>query len=226
MDTYPTAHKNGLPFAFEVENAYALPRRIAHILSHADGVSDVRLTRWSGRATDTRVEFKYPRSRLRRLGAVWRQQPILDWSQEHRRTGPGHHPGRESVQRIPSAVLSGADRRRSHAAHSQAAGRPRLRRTRRLPSPGSKNLAVQPLPRRGRSPSAADFSWRSGCDLLRVVACERDREGIVAKCTQSLTGRNSSTDDEECPTGSRQRARKCEWGRADNSDDFPAQRGA
>ena len=67
MDTYPIAHKNGLPFAFEVENAYALPRRIARILSHVDGVSDVRLTRWSGRATDTRVEFKY----LDRDYVVW-----------------------------------------------------------------------------------------------------------------------------------------------------------
>lgn len=67
MDTYPIAHKNGLPFAFEVQNAYALPRRIARILSHVDGVSDVRLTRWSGRATDTRLEFKY----LDRDYVVW-----------------------------------------------------------------------------------------------------------------------------------------------------------
>jgi len=66
MDTYPIAH-NSLPLAFEVDNAYALPRRIARILSHVDGVSDVRLTRWSGRATDTRVEFKY----LDRDYVVW-----------------------------------------------------------------------------------------------------------------------------------------------------------
>ena len=59
MITYPIVDKNKGPghFAFEVENAYVLPRRIARILAEIDGVTDVQLP--SSRATDTRVEFKY-----------------------------------------------------------------------------------------------------------------------------------------------------------------------
>lgn len=46
-------------FAFEIENISAFPRSVARILKRIEGVTDVRVTLLSGRATDTRVEFKY-----------------------------------------------------------------------------------------------------------------------------------------------------------------------
>ena len=60
MITYPivgNTEGTGL-FAFEVENVYVLPRRIARILAGIDEVTAVRL--WPlFRSTDRRVEFRF-----------------------------------------------------------------------------------------------------------------------------------------------------------------------
>ena len=57
VETFPAATKQTCALAFEVENAYASPRTIAHLLSGLSGVSGVNLG--AGLAKDVRVEFKY-----------------------------------------------------------------------------------------------------------------------------------------------------------------------
>jgi hypothetical protein len=58
MRTYPIIdEEKGELYAFEVENAYILPKRVARILREVNGVTDVRRV-WD-RATDNRVQFKF-----------------------------------------------------------------------------------------------------------------------------------------------------------------------
>ena len=61
METYPIRDANlgDRPFAFEVENAYITARTIAHLLSHIDGVADVRSRKLLRGPADVHVEFRY-----------------------------------------------------------------------------------------------------------------------------------------------------------------------
>lgn len=55
MKTYPITSENGLCKAFEVNNVYIGPKKIAALLSSVDGVTQINC----GSRTDVRVEFSY-----------------------------------------------------------------------------------------------------------------------------------------------------------------------
>ncbi len=59
MNTHPLMLENGTIYAFELENIYIQPRRIATILAEASGVSHIKLRKPFSSSSDTHVEFKY-----------------------------------------------------------------------------------------------------------------------------------------------------------------------
>ncbi|CAN5864888.1 hypothetical protein BH11PSE12_BH11PSE12_06240 [soil metagenome] len=59
MNTYQVKDDLGHPFAFEVENAYIRPRKIAELLAQTEGVSDISIRKLFGSSPDTHVKFKY-----------------------------------------------------------------------------------------------------------------------------------------------------------------------
>ena len=59
MKTYPVKDSDGHAFAFEIENAYIGPRKIAALLSEVDGVTDIRKRKLFREPSDSHVEFKY-----------------------------------------------------------------------------------------------------------------------------------------------------------------------
>lgn len=59
MKTYPVEDGKGNEFAFEVENAYIRPRKIAELLVKIKGVTDIQLRKIFDTSPDTHVKFKY-----------------------------------------------------------------------------------------------------------------------------------------------------------------------
>lgn len=59
MRTFPITNENGQCFAFEVENAYIGPRRIAKLLADLAGTSDFRSVGLITAKDDVRLRFKY-----------------------------------------------------------------------------------------------------------------------------------------------------------------------
>lgn len=58
MKTYKLLRDDGCFFAFEIENAYIRPKKVARILERIDGVTDVQVSKFMA-SPDVRVEFKY-----------------------------------------------------------------------------------------------------------------------------------------------------------------------
>lgn len=59
MKTYKLYRKNGRFFAFEIENAYIRPRKIAKLLGAIACVTDIKVRKLFGSPIDTHVQFKY-----------------------------------------------------------------------------------------------------------------------------------------------------------------------
>lgn len=59
MRTYRINREDGRLFAFEIENVYIRPRRIASLLDAVDGVSNIRLRKPFSSSSDVHLEFKY-----------------------------------------------------------------------------------------------------------------------------------------------------------------------
>lgn len=59
MNTYPLTLENGTVYAFELENTYIRPRKVAEILAEIDGVTNIKLRKLFSSSSDTHVKFKY-----------------------------------------------------------------------------------------------------------------------------------------------------------------------
>lgn len=59
MKTYPIKSEAGQCWAFEVENAYIRPRKIAALLAPISGIEDVRLRKPFGASMDIHLRFRF-----------------------------------------------------------------------------------------------------------------------------------------------------------------------
>ena len=59
MKTYALALENGTNYAFELENIYIRPKKIAALLAEVDDVTNIILRKPFSSSSDTHVEFKY-----------------------------------------------------------------------------------------------------------------------------------------------------------------------
>lgn len=59
MNTYPIKDAQGQEHAIEIENAYASTRRIAHLISTVEGVTDVQLRKPFSGSGDVRATFRF-----------------------------------------------------------------------------------------------------------------------------------------------------------------------
>lgn len=59
MKVYDINSKNGEPFAFEIENIYIRPKKIASLLEGEADVSDIKLRKLFGKSQDVHLEFMY-----------------------------------------------------------------------------------------------------------------------------------------------------------------------
>lgn len=59
MKTYPIKTEDGRCWAFEIDNAYIRPRRIAALLANIGGITDIRLRKSFSSSSDTYLRFRY-----------------------------------------------------------------------------------------------------------------------------------------------------------------------
>lgn len=59
METYVLKAKDGKPYAFEIENVYIGPKKIAELLQKSEDVTDVKLRKAFSSSSDIHVEFKF-----------------------------------------------------------------------------------------------------------------------------------------------------------------------
>jgi hypothetical protein len=82
MRIFPVLRDDGIAIAFEIEHIYASRRVISRLLTHADGVSEVKYRASFVASSDVRIDFKY----LDRDYVVW--EPFGDNSRYW--IGPGN----------------------------------------------------------------------------------------------------------------------------------------
>jgi hypothetical protein len=59
MNTYEITDKDGTAFAFEIDNVYIGPRKIAKLLTSTDGVTKVKVRKPFDFGNENRLEFEY-----------------------------------------------------------------------------------------------------------------------------------------------------------------------
>jgi hypothetical protein len=59
MNTYEITDKDGTAFAFENENVYITPRKIAKLFTSTGGVTKVRIRKLLDSGNENRLEFEY-----------------------------------------------------------------------------------------------------------------------------------------------------------------------